>query len=139
LGGVVINIICCVDKDWNIASCNGLQFPISEDMLFFKHITLYKVVITDIDTFIGLGGKSRLKNRLNLISCQKTDERAKWHLKLPKNEKLAVKERLSCIFLNNILDLQRTLTKFDSEIIYFIDRQSIFQFAVKLCYVAYLT
>jgi hypothetical protein len=76
---------------------------------------------------------------LNLILCQKTDERAKWHLKLPKNEKLAVKKKHGCIFLDNIFDLQQILLKFPSDIIFFTGYQSIIRLAVNWCDTAYVT
>ena len=62
-----INLIAAVDEGFGIGYNNDLLIKISEDLKYFKRLTLNNVVIMGRKTFESLPGREPLKKRENII------------------------------------------------------------------------
>ena len=56
-----MNTIVSVDKNWGIGYKGDLLFHVTEDMRFFKNMTIRKVVIMGENTFYSLPNQRPLK------------------------------------------------------------------------------
>lgn len=59
--------IVATDNNWGIGKNNDLLYHLSQDMKFFKQMTIGKVVVMGRKTFESLPGKQPLKDRTNVV------------------------------------------------------------------------
>lgn len=62
-----MNLIVSVSSNWAIGYKNNLLFHISEDMKYFKSMTVGKVVVMGENTFLSLPRQKPLPDRVNII------------------------------------------------------------------------
>jgi dihydrofolate reductase len=117
-----MNIIVAVDKNMGIG-CNGkLLTRIPEDMEFFKKTTLNKIVLMGHSTFKSLPNSKALNGRTNII--------------LTKDKGLAYPGVMVC---NSIKDFSLIAQFCNSEDIYIIGGQKIYEQFLPFCEYAYIT
>lgn len=117
-----MNIIVAVDKNMGIG-CNGeLLTRIPEDMAFFKKTTLNKIVLMGHHTFKSLPNSKPLKDRTNII--------------LTKEKGLSYPDAIVC---NSIKDFSLIAQFYNSEDIYVIGGQKIYEQFLPFCEYAYIT
>lgn len=59
------------DRRYGIGKKNGLMFRLPLDMKFFRQTTQGKVVVMGYNTLLSLPGGQPLKNRTNVVLCDK--------------------------------------------------------------------
>ena len=59
------------DKEWGIGKRNDLMFSLPLDMKFFRETTSGKVVCMGYNTLLSLPNGRPLKNRTNIVLCEK--------------------------------------------------------------------
>ena len=62
-----MNMIVAADMEWGIGKNGDLLDSITEDMRFFREMTMGKAVIMGAVTFLSLPGQKPLSNRTNII------------------------------------------------------------------------
>lgn len=66
----MINAICCCDNNWAIGKNNDLLYKLSEDMRYFKRVTLEcGIVAMGENTLLSFPNSKPLKNRVNIVLC----------------------------------------------------------------------
>ena len=66
----MINVICCCDNNWAIGKNNDLLYKLSEDMQYFKRVTLEGgIVAMGENTLLSFPKSKPLKNRVNIVLC----------------------------------------------------------------------
>lgn len=117
-----MNIVVAVDKNMGIG-CNGdLLTRIPEDMEFFKRITLNKIVLMGHCTFRSLPNSRALSGRTNII--------------LTKEEGLSYPGAIVC---NSIKDFSLIAQFCNSEDIFIIGGQTIYEQFLPFCEYIYIT
>lgn len=117
-----MNLIAAVDKNWAIGKDNKLLVSIPADMKFFRETTTGKVVVMGRKTLESFPNGLPLKNRTNIV--------------LTHNKNYAVKD---AIIVHDLDELHEELKKYNSEDIYVIGGEKIYEQLVDECDVAHIT
>ncbi|GAA0123167.1 dihydrofolate reductase [Clostridium faecium] len=117
-----MNLIVAVDKNFGIGNGGNLLTYIPEDLEDFKKKTMGKVVVMGRTTLESLPNKAPLKNRTNII--------------LTRNKSYKVKD---AIVVNSLEDLFKVLKNYNSDDIYVIGGQCIYNKLESYCKFAYVT
>ena len=117
-----MNLIAAVDKNWAIGKNNQLLVRIPMDQKFFRETTTGKVVVMGRKTLESFPNGLPLKNRTNIV--------------LTRNPKYEVKD---AIVVHSLEELREELKKYNSEDIYIIGGEQIYNALVDECDVAHIT
>ena len=117
-----MNLIAAVDKNWAIGKNNQLLVRIPMDQKFFRETTTGKVVVMGRKTLESFPNGLPLKNRTNIV--------------LTRNENYQVKD---AIVVHSMEELREELKKYNSEDIYIIGGEQIYNALVDECDVAHIT
>ena len=117
-----MNLIAAVDKNWAIGKNNQLLVKIPMDQKFFRETTTGKVVVMGRKTLESFPNGLPLKNRTNIV--------------LTRNPKYEVKD---AIVVHSLEELREELKKYNSEDIYIIGGEQIYNALVDECDVAHIT
>lgn len=115
-----MKIVVAVDQNWGIGYKGELLQRIPEDMKFFKQTTMDHVVIMGRGTFESLPGKEPLKNRINIVLSTSL-----------KDDRVRVCRSLGELF--------QELEKYDSDELYVIGGESVYNLLLPYCTEAYVT
>ena len=117
-----MNLIAAVDRNWAIGKNNQLLVRIPMDQKFFRETTTGKVVVMGRKTLESFPNGLPLKNRTNIV--------------LTRNPKYQVKD---AIVVHSMEALREELRKYNSEDIYIIGGEQIYNALVDECDVAQIT
>lgn len=117
-----MNIIAAVDKNWAIGKNNELLVRIPMDQKFFRETTTGKVVVMGRKTLESFPNGLPLKNRTNIV--------------LTRNPAYQVKD---AIVVHSMEELHRELEKYDTNDVYVIGGQKIYEQLLDECDVAHIT
>ena len=117
-----MNIIAAVDKNWAIGKNNELLVRIPMDQKFFRETTTGKVVVMGRKTLESFPNGLPLKNRTNIV--------------LTGNKNYKVKD---AIVVHSMEELHRELEKYDTNDVYVIGGQKIYEQLLDECDVAHIT
>ena len=117
-----MNIIVAADKNWAIGKDNKLLVSIPADMKMFRQETTGKVVVMGRKTLESFPNGLPLKNRTNIV--------------LTHNPNYAVKD---AIIVHSLDELHEELKKYNSEDIYVIGGEKIYEQLLDECDVAHIT
>src|SRR5699024_1189782 len=117
-----MNIIVAVDQNWAIGKDNKLLIQIPEDQRFFRNETINKVVVMGRKTLESLPGGKPLKDRTNIVISSN------------KNYKPQ-----GVIVVHSIEEALEELKKYNSEDIYIMGGQTIYQQFLDYCQIAHVT
>lgn len=117
-----MNLIVSVSSDWAIGFENKLLFHVSEDMKYFKSMTVGKVVVMGENTFLSLPGQKPLCDRVNIIISDNMSFSA---------EGAAVVRSLG--------ELSAALAQYDSDDIFIIGGAMFYETMLPYCKNAYVT
>lgn len=118
----IMNIIAAVDKNWAIGKNNELLVRIPMDQKFFRETTTGKVVVMGRKTLESFPNGLPLKNRTNIV--------------LTHNPAYQVKD---AIVVHSMEELHRELEKYDTNDVYVIGGQKIYEQLLDECDVAHIT
>ncbi|MGE5416715.1 MAG: dihydrofolate reductase [Acidobacteriota bacterium] len=114
--------IVAVDQNWGIG-CNGqLLQRLPEDMKFFKEMTLGKVVVMGMETFLSLPKQEPLVDRVNIVLSNEDSF---------NNEKVII-----CRSLAELFDV---LKDYPTEDVFIIGGESVYTQLLPYCSDAYVT
>ena len=111
-----MNIIAAVDKNWAIGKNNELLVRIPMDQKFFRETTTGKVVVMGRKTLESFPNGLPLKNRTNIV--------------LTHNPAYQVKD---AIVVHSMEELHRELEKYDTNDVYVIGGQKIYEQLLDEC------
>lgn len=114
--------IVAADEHWGIGKDNKLLAHIPEDMLAFREQTMNKVVVMGRKTLESFPGKKPLKNRINIVLTSDRDYTAD-----------------GAIIVHSERELYEELRKYNTEFIYVIGGESIYNLLINSCRRAYVT
>lgn len=114
--------IVAVDSNWGIGYRGNLLQRIPDDMKFFKHMTLGKVIIMGRETFESLPGKEPLTDRINIVLSKNL------HF---ENEKITICRSLEELF--------KELDKYNLDNVFVIGGESVYNQLLPYCEEAYVT
>ena len=117
-----MNLIVAVDKNWAIGKNNKLLVSIPDDMKFFRQTTTGKVVVMGRKTLESFPNGKPLPNRVNIV--------------LTRDINYQVKD---AIVVHSKEELNKELTKYNSDDIYVIGGESIYRMLVDECDKAFVT
>ena len=117
-----MNLIVAVDKNWAIGRNNKLLVSIPDDMKFFRETTTGKVVVMGRKTLESFPNGQPLKNRVNIV--------------LTHDKTYQVKD---AVLVYSLEELWKELEKYESENIYVIGGESIYDQLVDACDTAHIT
>ncbi|SEJ09913.1 dihydrofolate reductase [Lachnospiraceae bacterium A10] len=117
-----MKLIAAVDNNWGIGNKNQLLVSIPEDMKFFRDQTTGNVIVMGRKTLESFPAGRPLPNRTNIV--------------LTRNEDYEVR---GAIVVHNEEELMEELKKYDSDDIYIIGGESIYNQFVDKCDLAYIT
>ena len=117
-----MNLIAAVDNNWAIGKNNQLLVRIPMDQKFFRETTTGKVVVMGRKTLESFPNGLPLKNRTNIV--------------LTHNPNYKVKD---AIVVHSMDELHEELRKYNSEDIYVIGGEKIYQQLLDECDVAHIT
>ena len=117
-----MNLIAAVDENWAIGKNNQLLVSIPADMKFFRTTTTGKVVVMGRKTLESFPNGLPLKNRTNIV--------------LTHNPNYSVKD---AIVVHSLDELHEELKKYNSEDIYVIGGEKIYEQLLDECDVAHIT
>lgn len=117
-----MNIIAAVDKNWAIGKNNELLVRIPMDQKFFRETTTGKVVVMGRKTLESFPNGLPLKKRTNIV--------------LTHNPAYQVKD---AIVVHSMEELHRELEKYDTNDVYVIGGQKIYEQLLDECDVAHIT
>jgi len=117
-----MNLIAAVDRNWAIGKNNELLVRIPADQKFFRETTTGKVVVMGRKTLESFPNGLPLKNRVNIV--------------LTHNLSYTVKD---AIVVHSMDELHEELQKYDSEDIYVIGGEKIYEQLLDECDVAHIT
>lgn len=120
--GTPMNLIANVDANWGIGKNNQLLVKIPADMKFFRETTTGKVVVMGRKTLESFPNGLPLKNRTNIV--------------LTHDKSYQVKD---AILVHSMDELWEELKKYDSEDIYVIGGETIYEQLIDACDVAHIT
>lgn len=117
-----MNLIVAVDKNWAIGKNNQLLVRIPLDQKFFRETTTGKVVVMGRKTLESFPNGLPLKNRVNIV--------------LTHNPNYTVKD---AIVVHSMDELHEELKKYNSEDIFVIGGEKIYEQMLDECDVAHVT
>ncbi len=117
-----MNLIAAVDENWAIGKNNQLLVRIPADQKFFREMTTGKVVVMGRKTLESFPNGQPLKNRTNIV--------------LTRNKDYAVKE---AIVVHSMDELHDELKKYNSEDVFVIGGEKIYEQLLDECDVAHIT
>lgn len=120
--GESMNLIAAVDRNWAIGKDNQLLVRIPSDQKFFRETTTGKVVVMGRKTLESFPGGQPLKNRTNIVLTHNKNYDAK-----------------GAIVVHSMDELHQELAKYNSEDIYVIGGEKIYEQLVDECDVAHIT
>ena len=116
-----MKLIVAVCEDWGIGADGDQPFYIPEDLRRFKEMTLGKVMVMGRVTLAALPG-GPLKRRTNIV--------------LTRDEDFAVDGASVCSSLD---DLMQCLSRYDTDDVFVIGGQQIYELLLDYCDTAYVT
>lgn len=117
-----MNIIAAVDSNWAIGYKNELLVKIPNDQKWFQKVTTGRVVVMGRKTMETFPNGMPLKNRTNIV--------------LTNDKKLTVKDALLVYGVDELLD---ELKKYNTEDVYVIGGESVYEQLLPYCDTAYIT
>ena len=117
-----MNLIVAVDENWAIGYKNQLLVRIPNDMKQFRQMTTGKVVVLGRKTLETFPQGLPLKNRTNII--------------LSRNKNYQVKDAL---VVHSVKQLLEALKEYDTEEVFVIGGDSVYQQLLPYCDVAHVT
>jgi dihydrofolate reductase len=117
-----MNVIAAVDENWAIGKNNELLVRIPMDQKFFRETTTGKVVVMGRKTLESFPGGLPLKNRTNIV--------------LTHNPNYTVKD---AIVVHSLEELDKELEKYNSDDVYVIGGEKIYEQLLDRCNVAHIT
>ena len=117
-----MNIIAAVDKNWAIGKNNELLVRIPMDQKFFRETTTGKVVVMGRKTLESFPNGLPLKNRTNIVFTHNLEY-----------------DVYDAIFVHSMEELHRELEKYDTNDVYVIGGQKIYEQLLDECDVAHIT
>ena len=117
-----MNLIAAVDNNWAIGKNNQLLVRIPMDQKFFRETTTGKVVVMGRKTLESVPNGLPLKNRTNIVLTHNPNEKVK-----------------DAIVVHSMDELHEELRKYNSEDIYVIGGEKIYQQLLDECDVAHIT
>lgn len=114
--------IVAVDNEWNIGYKNDLLFHLPEDMKYFRSQTLEKVVIMGRKTLESFPNSKPLKNRVNIVLSRDKS-----------------KEVDGAVFVSNVDELLETIKTYDTDDVYVIGGETIYNLLLPYCDTALVT
>ncbi|MCL2634400.1 MAG: dihydrofolate reductase [Oscillospiraceae bacterium] len=116
-----MNIIVAVDSNWGIGCDNKLLYNIPADMQHFKRLTDGKIVVMGKNTLLSLPNSKPLKNRINIVLSN------------------SVTEIENAIVCNSIEQLLKTVKQYNSDDVFVIGGQIVYEELLDYCSYAYIT
>lgn len=117
-----MNLIAAVDENWAIGKNNQLLVRIPADQKFFREMTTGKVVVMGRKTLESFPNGQPLKNRTNIV--------------LTHNKDYAVKD---AVVVHSMDELHEKLKKYDSDDVFVIGGEKIYEQLLDECDVAHIT
>ena len=117
-----MNVIVAADKNWGIGKNNQLLVSIPADMKMFREETTGKVVVMGRKTLESFPNGLPLKNRTNIV--------------LTHNPNYKVND---AIVVHSLDELHEELKKYNSEDVYVIGGEKIYEQLLDECDVAHIT
>ena len=117
-----MNLIAAVDENWAIGKNNQLLVRIPADQKFFREMTTGKVVVMGRKTLESFPNGQPLKNRTNIV--------------MTRNKDYAVKD---AIVVHSMDELHDELKKYNSEDVFVIGGEKIYEQLLDECDVAHIT
>lgn len=117
-----MNLIVAVDQNWAIGKNNQLLVRIPADQKFFRETTTGKVVVMGRKTLESFPNGQPLKNRTNIV--------------LTRNKDYTVK---GAIVVHSMDELHDELKKYNSEDVFVIGGEKIYEQLLDECDVAHVT
>ena len=117
-----MNLIAAVDENWAIGKNNQLLVRIPADQKFFREMTTGKVVVMGRKTLESFPNGQPLKNRTNIV--------------LTHNKDYAVKD---AVVVHSMDELHEELKKYDSDDVFVLGGEKIYEQLLDECDVAHIT
>lgn len=117
-----MNLIAAVDENWAIGKNNQLLVRIPADQKFFREMTTGRVVVMGRKTLESFPNGQPLKNRTNIV--------------LTHNKEYAVKD---AVVVHSMDELHEELKKYDSDDVFVIGGEKIYEQLLDECDVAHIT
>lgn len=117
-----MQLIVAVDKNWAIGNGTKLLVRIPEDQKFFRETTMGHVVVLGRKTLAEFPGGLPLKGRTNII--------------VTRDKNFTVKD---AIIVHSEEELKEELKKYDSDDIFIIGGESIYDMMYEYCDTAHVT
>ena len=117
-----MNLIVAADANWGIGRENKLLVSIPADMKFFRTVTKGKVVVMGRKTLQSFPDAKPLKNRINIV--------------LTSDDTMNGEGLIVC---RSVDDALKQLKEYDSDDVYIIGGQSIYEQFLPYCDTAYVT
>lgn len=117
-----MQLIVAVDNNWAIGNNNNLLVSIPEDHKFFRQTTMGHVVVLGRKTLAGFPNGLPLKGRTNIIVTHDPDFEAKDAIVVHSKEELLLK-----------------LSEYDSDEVFIIGGESIYNMMYEYCDTAHVT
>ena len=109
------------DKEWGIGKRNDLMFSLPLDMKFFRETTSGKVVCMGYNTLLSLPNGRPLKNRTNIVLCEKD------------------KQVEGCICVHSVEELLNECKAYNSDDVFIIGGASVYKTMLPYCNKVFLT
>ena len=119
---IIMNLIAAVDENWAIGKNNQLLVRIPADQKFFREMTTGRVVVMGRKTLESFPNGQPLKNRTNIV--------------LTHNKDYAVKD---AVVVHSMDELHEELKKYDSDDVFVIGGEKIYEQLLDECDVAHIT
>lgn len=117
-----MNLIAAVDENWAIGKNNQLLVRIPADQKFFREMTTGRVIVMGRKTLESFPNGQPLKNRTNIV--------------LTHNKDYAVKD---AVVVHSMDELHEELKKYDSDDVFVIGGEKIYEQLLDECDVAHIT
>lgn len=109
------------DKNWGIGKRNGLMFSLPHDMKFFREKTTGKVIVVGYNTLLSFPGGKPLKNRINVVLCEKGIEIE------------------GCVCVHGLSELFEEIKKYDEGDVFVAGGASVYNTLLPYCSKVFLT
>ena len=109
------------DKKWGIGKKNDLMFSLPLDMKFFRETTQDKVVVMGYNTLLSLPNGKPLKNRTNIVLCDKDIEIE------------------NCTVVDSVDELLKAISAYDDNDVFVIGGASVYKLLLPYCEKVLLT
>ena len=117
-----MKVIVAADKNWGIGKDNSLLISIPADMKFFRSTTMGKVVVMGRKTLESFPGGQPLQRRTNIV--------------LTRNPEYKVK---GAVVVHSVEELLEELKSYDTDEVYVIGGDSVYNELLDYCDTAYVT